>query len=140
MQSKWSPRTLTRYILLQLPVLGVLIVLFIISLDSEGISSRLMLLLIILNVVKDVILYPFLWKSYQPDAQQSEHPMAGLTGVVTESLNPEGYIKIRGELWQARSKSERKIKKGEKVTVINNHRLLLIVKPWTNQKDSQTQK
>ncbi len=127
--SKWSPKTLTRYILLQLPLLVVLVVLFIISFSNDSISTRFILVLIILDVLKDVILYPFVWESYRPNAQKGKHPMIGLTGVVTEQLDPAGYIRVRGELWQAQAEGGRKIKKGEKVIVTHCDGLLLTVKP-----------
>jgi membrane-bound serine protease (ClpP class) len=49
----------------------------------------------------------------------------GLTGVADEDLDPEGQIRIRGERWKAEAKY--KIKKGEKVKVIDRKGLLLIV-------------
>lgn len=49
----------------------------------------------------------------------------GLTGVADEDLDPEGQIKIRGERWKV--EAVQKIKKGEKVRVIDRKGLLLIV-------------
>ncbi|MBU7027405.1 MAG: nodulation protein NfeD [Theionarchaea archaeon] len=51
--------------------------------------------------------------------------MLGLVGVADEDLDPEGQIKIRGERWRAEAKT--KIKKGEKVKVIDRKGLLLVV-------------
>lgn len=51
--------------------------------------------------------------------------MLGLVGVADEDLDPEGQIKIRGERWKAEAKT--KIKKGEKVKVVDRKGLLLIV-------------
>jgi len=51
--------------------------------------------------------------------------MLGLVGVADEGLDPEGQIKIRGERWRAEAKT--KIKKGEKVKVIDRKGLLLVV-------------
>ncbi|KYK38452.1 MAG: nodulation protein NfeD [Theionarchaea archaeon] len=51
--------------------------------------------------------------------------LMGLVGVADEDLDPEGQIKIRGERWRAEAKH--KIKKGEKVKVIDRKGLLLIV-------------
>ena len=51
--------------------------------------------------------------------------MLGLVGVADEDLDPEGQIKIRGERWRAEAKT--KIKKGEKVLVIDRKGLLLVV-------------
>lgn len=51
--------------------------------------------------------------------------MLGLVGVADEDLDPEGQIKIRGERWKAEART--KIRKGEKVKVIDRKGLLLIV-------------
>ena len=51
--------------------------------------------------------------------------LLGLVGRADEDLDPEGQIKIRGERWKAEAKQ--KIKKGEKVKVIDRKGLLLIV-------------
>ena len=48
-----------------------------------------------------------------------------MVGVADEDLDPEGQVKIRGERWRA--EATQKIKKGEKVKVIDRKGLLLIV-------------
>ncbi len=51
--------------------------------------------------------------------------LLGLVGVADENLDPEGQIRIRGERWKA--EAGQKVKKGEKVKVIDRKGLLLIV-------------
>ncbi len=51
--------------------------------------------------------------------------MLGLTGVAVENLEPEGQIRIRGEIWKAEARQ--KVKKGEKVKVVDRKGLVLIV-------------
>jgi len=53
--------------------------------------------------------------------------MIGLKGITIEPLNPEGMVKIRGELWNAES-SNTMIDKGEKIVVEKVNDLNLIVK------------
>jgi membrane-bound ClpP family serine protease len=53
--------------------------------------------------------------------------MIGTKGEVTSPLNPEGMVKVRGELWKARSESG-DISSGEEVTVTGQERLALVVK------------
>nr|3WWV_A Chain A, Stomatin operon partner protein [Pyrococcus horikoshii OT3] len=60
-------------------------------------------------------------------ARTGKEEMIGLIGTVVEELNPEGMIKVRGELWKARSKFNGKIEKGEKVRVVDMDGLTLIV-------------
>jgi len=53
--------------------------------------------------------------------------MLGSEGEVVSPLVPEGMVKIKGELWRAKSASGR-IDTGEEVTVVGQDRLKLIVR------------
>jgi len=52
--------------------------------------------------------------------------MLGTRGKVVKRLDPEGMIRIKGELWKAKS-AGRKIETGEEVTVVGQKGLKLIV-------------
>ncbi|MFQ6089596.1 MAG: nodulation protein NfeD, partial [Candidatus Methanofastidiosia archaeon] len=52
--------------------------------------------------------------------------LIGMKGVVIEDLEPEGKIKVRGEIWKARS--DTKLNKGESVEVIDKKGFVLIVR------------
>lgn len=49
-------------------------------------------------------------------------------GIALTDLAPEGTVKIRGEIWKARSHDERRISAGSKVTTVGRAGLTLIVK------------
>ncbi|BAA30618.1 NfeD family protein [Pyrococcus horikoshii] len=66
-------------------------------------------------------------RAHKKKARTGKEEMIGLIGTVVEELNPEGMIKVRGELWKARSKFNGKIEKGEKVRVVDMDGLTLIV-------------
>ena len=53
--------------------------------------------------------------------------MIGTEGVVVSRLAPAGMVRIRSELWIAKS-AEGEIEQGEKVTVIEQERLKLMVR------------
>ena len=53
--------------------------------------------------------------------------MVGSRGKVVSLLTPEGFVRIKGELWQATSAGER-IDTGEEVTVLGQDGLKLIVR------------
>jgi membrane-bound serine protease (ClpP class) len=53
--------------------------------------------------------------------------MIGTKGRVTSALNPEGWVRIRGELWSAKSLSG-EIQPGQDVIVTGQQRLKLEVK------------
>jgi membrane-bound serine protease (ClpP class) len=53
--------------------------------------------------------------------------MVGSRGEVVKSLDPEGMVRIRGELWKAKS-AGRKIEVGVEITVVGREGLKLIVR------------
>jgi membrane-bound serine protease (ClpP class) len=53
--------------------------------------------------------------------------MLGMRGEVVKRLDPEGMVRIKGELWKAKS-AGRKIEAGEVVTVVGQEGLELIVR------------
>ncbi len=54
--------------------------------------------------------------------------MKGTTGVVVKTLHPDGMVKIKGELWSARSTAGR-LEAGARVTVVDQEGLRLSVVP-----------
>ena len=52
--------------------------------------------------------------------------MIGMIGKAVSELNPEGTVKIRGELWQAIA-ADGTINRGEEITVFEQERLILKV-------------
>ncbi|AEH24318.1 NfeD family protein [Pyrococcus yayanosii] len=66
-------------------------------------------------------------RAHRRKAKTGKEEMTGLTGIVIEPLNPEGMVKVRGELWRARSRDGKKIDVGEKVKVVDMEGLTLIV-------------
>jgi membrane protein implicated in regulation of membrane protease activity len=76
-------------------------------------------------VAKDFLLYPFLRRAYETGSNDG---VAGLTGVVEQDLDPRGYVRIRGELWEAEAaRGSRPIPKGSPVRVQSARGLKLIV-------------
>jgi len=53
--------------------------------------------------------------------------MLGSRGKVASPLAPEGFVRIKGELWEAKSAGE-EIDTGEKVTVVGQDGLKLVVR------------
>ena len=65
---------------------------------------------------------------------QDQQGMMGYAGEALEDLNPQGLIKIRGELWRALSKSGVSIAKGKKVVVIGVRGMVLLVEEKGKEK------
>jgi len=83
------------------------------------------LVIVILAFLIIFIAYIFLPQIKQPVT--GAEGMVGMTGTVIETLNPNGKVRIRGELWSAES-TDNDIDKGEKIVVQKVNGLNLLVK------------
>jgi membrane protein implicated in regulation of membrane protease activity len=124
---RWSLHVLGKYTLLQMPSLALVSALMIILHGYFDFPALYAWGVFLVWVVKDAVLYPFVWRAYDPHAQDG---MEGLIGTTVEGLNPSGYIRVRGELWLAEvAEGLPSVGKGEKVEVERVRGLTLIVRP-----------
>lgn len=93
---------LSRYILFQLPelVLVCLVLLGLVGMDVLG--ARLAWGLLAVWLVKEVVVFPFVRRAYEPSDPSGVASILGATGVVTNRLDLEGMIRVGPELWAAR--------------------------------------
>jgi membrane protein implicated in regulation of membrane protease activity len=104
-------------VLLQLP--GLLALIFLLKLIQRwfAIPEWLFWTSIAIWVVKDAILFPFVWRAYYSGRPEDEK-MRGARGIAKERLAPSGYVFVRGELWKAvLMKGSPPIEEGEGVLV-----------------------
>jgi membrane-bound serine protease (ClpP class) len=92
------------------------------------------LILLLLWMIKDAILFPYMWRAYDPKGEDGRLHI-GSEGVVVKDLEPEGYVQIRGELWRARVEKGRPVQEGEKVRVQKVEGLTLIVALDSNESE-----
>ncbi len=140
-QRGWPSRVLVRYVLLQLPGV-ILLVLFVMLIRRWfDIPAWLVWGFLGLWVAKDVILYPLVRRSYDPNEPAHENPMLGARGIAEDRLAPSGYMSVHGELWQAEvMEGSRPVEKGEGVVVRAAHGLRLIVEPDNGQAGPQAER
>ena len=69
----------------------------------------------------------------KPEAGKEE--LVGKVGKVVEDLDPEGVVKLHGELWTAESRSGERIPVGEKVKVVKVDGLTLIVEKFEERRE-----
>jgi membrane protein implicated in regulation of membrane protease activity len=132
---QWSSKVLLRYFLLQLPGFFFILALLIFFHLIKVISIDVIWIVLVVWIIKDIVLYPFVWKVYDKSATQPKNSMLNQHGVVTEHLNPWGYVMVNGESWQARLEDEKKVlKKGESVYVTDIEGLTLIVRQLKPEK------
>lgn len=61
---------------------------------------------------------------------QGKHEFNQKKALVVEELSPEGYVRLQGEIWLARSSGNETIPIGSKVRVIDQEEMELLVEPW----------
>lgn len=124
-----------RYALIQVPgIVALSLALFLLN-RWNVISVWLALGILLAWVVKDVALFPFVWRSYDKDNRDDTHPIIGSSGIAEGRLTPDGYVRIKGELWRAETMSgARAIDPGEDVLVRGMRGMTLLVEPLGQKK------
>ena len=120
-------KSLGRYLLLELPEILIVTVLILILRRFIHLSLWMIGLAVLVLFLKALIVYPRVRKVFSQKPYTGVESVVGATGKVVETLNPEGIVKIRGELWTAESK-QGKIRKGEDIEVVAVSGSKLIVK------------
>lgn len=129
-KKKWSSRILLRYWLLQLPALALLVLILVYAQRWVDLPAWLFWGSLAIWVVKDAVLYPFVWRAYDWDRSKDSNSMVGVKGIAKELLAPSGYVQVRGELWKAElAEGVQSVEEGEPVLVQEVRGLTLIVKP-----------
>ncbi len=116
--------------LLQLPAIALLVLALIFVQRWVSIPAWVFWGSITLWIAKDVILFRFVWRAYDWNLSGSENSLVGKSGIAQDRLAASGYIRVRGELWQAEVLGGGPpIDKGKKVRVQGMRGLTLLVQP-----------
>ena len=90
-----------RYILLNIPGLAAVILILMIIQHWVVLPGWLFWSIIGFWVVKDALLFPFVWRAYDSERSGRSRAMVGERGIAKERLAPAGYVQVHGELWRA---------------------------------------
>jgi membrane-bound ClpP family serine protease len=83
-------------------------------------------------VGKDIFLFPFLWRFHDPNQYPDRFRMIGRKGLTLTRLNPDGYVQVQGERWQAGIyEGQASIEQGEAIRIEAVNGLKLTVRPCT---------
>lgn len=86
--------------------------------------------LAVLWLLKDILMFPVLWRSFGGTDASDLHSLVGAEALVTKMCDPEGHVMVRGETWKAVSAERgRPIDTGVRVVVTGNQGLTLFVRP-----------
>ena len=114
----WSARAVVKYTLLQIPAIALLIMIVIFARKWIFFPAWIGWTVVVLWTLKDIILFPFVWRSYDSGIPDDALNMVGKQGIAEERLSPGGYVRVRGELWKAEvAKDGAPVEAGEPVRV-----------------------
>jgi len=128
MKRRWSTQALVKYILLQLPVIVLLAIILLVIRRWVDIPLWLIWGIVGFWAVKDIAMFPVVWRAYDQSRPGDATSIVGMQGVAKDRLAPSGYVQVRGELWRAEvMNGGSSIKKGERVRVMEIEGLTLLV-------------
>jgi membrane protein implicated in regulation of membrane protease activity len=112
---KSDPATIKRYIFFQIPELLLTIVAAYIVKYFIDYPAWIAYTIIAGSILKDFILYHFIWPSYIPHKKDDISKMTGKECIAVEDFSEWGKVRFQGELWRAHSKSP--VKKGDRLII-----------------------
>jgi membrane protein implicated in regulation of membrane protease activity len=119
-----------RYTLLNIPGLVAVILILIIIQHWVVLPVWLFWCTICFWIVKDVLLFPFVWRAYDWERPGRSRSMIGERAIARERLAPQGYVQIHGELWRAvKIDNGPPIEIGQSVKIVKMDGLTLFVEP-----------
>jgi membrane protein implicated in regulation of membrane protease activity len=118
--------TLLRYWLFQLPGALVVTGLLVLLVHWWDLSPRLAAAFLAIWVLKDLALYPFVRKAYEPRSGGGADALVGALATARDRLDPEGYVRVGHELWRARVRGG-PVEQGRSVRVVEVRGLTLLV-------------
>jgi len=126
-----------RYFLIQIP--GWVLAAIILYAFHRLLALPLWLaaILMVADIVKDIVLYPYLRRAYETMESMPAERLIGERAVIRQALTPEGYVQVRGELWRARSVDpETPTDSGSGVVIVGAQGTLLDVAPAPEAKST----
>ena len=124
----WSAKVVLRYALIQVPFTALVIVVLIWLRKWVDLPIWFIFGLVAFLVIKDIVLFPFVWRAYDPDSPALTNTMEGARGIAINDLHPSGYVEIGAERWQAEViEGSPPISRGQAVRVRELRGLTLIV-------------
>ncbi|HET57715.1 MAG TPA: hypothetical protein ENN35_04640 [Deltaproteobacteria bacterium] len=121
--------TIVRYVLLQVPGFAAAVIAACLLLRYTGLPAWSVWLGLVLWVMKDILLFFWVWPSYRVPGAGND-AMVGRTGFVVNWKGIEGTVKINGILWRAAVRGDEKtLSPGAGIRVYDREGLTLFVHP-----------
>lgn len=97
-----SPGLVARYALFQLPELLLVGLGLVVLTTLDVVTLDVAWLLLGAWCFKEVVLFPFVRRAYEPSEPSATNHLLGVDAIVLERLDPVGRVRIGPESWAAR--------------------------------------
>jgi membrane protein implicated in regulation of membrane protease activity len=123
-------RVLLRYAALQVPGQLFVFALALAAFEFLGLPGWTVWAVPLAWAAKDALLFPFVWRAYEPDDAFASAGLVGQITVSEETLDPGGWVRLGAELWRARLvEGVRSAPRGARLRVVGVEGLVLRVEP-----------
>jgi len=130
MKGNGSVRVLTKYLLIQTPMLLLVIVGLFLAQRWLDLPAWVVWGGSVVWLAKDILLFPLVRRSYDDRSQKTAHSLSGVQGRAIRMIDNSGYVFVRGSLWWAEVVGDRRpIHKGDRVRVRGSRGLVLLIEP-----------
>lgn len=127
-KNRWSRQCLLNYILIQIPFALLFLFLLLFLRDWLGFSSWIVWAGFAIWVLKDTVLFFFLWPAYETDSGEGRYSLIEQIGTAKSRIDPDGLVFVLGEYWRAKlAPGEPAIAPGQELQVLDRQGLVLIV-------------
>ena len=96
-------KTFLRYLMFQVPQWFILALFLWLLVDQNAVPLWVTRTFFIVWLVKDFAIYPWVRCAYEPTAKTGAEALVAAKAIAQERLDPEGYVKVCGELWKGRA-------------------------------------
>ncbi len=111
---------------------AALVLILILHVLGVGVPLLPLTFLLVALILLDAVTVPLFLGDLRRKPSTGKESLIGEVGKVVLPLNPEGYVKVRGELWRAVSPTNLNV--GDKVVVVDVRGSKLVVSAWKKQK------
>ena len=121
-------KTIIKYAVLHLAELVLVLVGLIVVNYFISIPIWLLITIPVVWMLKDIFLFPKVWKAYAFEDNNPMRELIGLEATAMDDLDPNGYVRVRGELWKAEIRNPRcPGRRGDRTRVVDIKGMTLIV-------------
>jgi membrane protein implicated in regulation of membrane protease activity len=123
-----SSKVILKYALIHSAELALVIGALIVVRPFVGIPTWLTIAAPVVWILKDIALFPKVWRAYASDDNDPMRQFIGLEATVMDRLDPVGYVRVRGELWKAEMRDHRDSAiRGDRTEVVDTKGMTLTV-------------